>query len=230
MSTAENVQVPAAPRVSSFKMIYTLGGVAMLSGFLLVLVFQATEGRIAANKKAAIERAVFQVVPGATERRTFQAVDGAVSPLAEGEASTGTVFYGAYDEQGAFLGVALPAASQGYADIVKVLYGYDPAKEAIIGMTVLESKETPGLGDKIDKDPVFKANFDALDAALNDAGDGLANEIVTVKNGKKANPWEIDGIAGATISSTTVGRALNASAGELLPVVKANLDVLKAKQ
>jgi len=229
MSTAENVQAPV-PQVSSFKMIYTLGGVAMVSGFLLVLVFQATEGRIAANKKAAIERAVFQVVPGAEQRRSFQIVDGDVALLPEGEAATGTVFYGGYDASGALLGVALPASSQGYADIVKVLYGYDPNTETVIGMTVLESKETPGLGDKIAKDPRFQENFAALDVKLNEVGDGLANAVVTVKNGAKEHPWEIDGIAGATISSKTVGRAMNASASELLPIIRKNLDVLKAEQ
>ncbi len=229
MSTVENVQA-AEPEVSSFKMIYTLGGVAMLSGFLLVLVFNVTKGPIAANKKAAIERAVFQVLPGAEERRTFQIVNGVVQPLAEGENPAGTVFYCGYDASGAFRGVALPGSSQGYADIVKVLYGYSPEKEIIIGMTVLESKETPGLGDRVTKDPVFLENFTALDARLADTGDGLAHDIVTVKHGAKENPWEIDGIAGATISSKTVGRALNASAAELLPVIRKNLDVLKANQ
>ena len=53
----------------------------------------------------------------------------------------------------------LTAAAQGYADVVRVLYGYDPACACIVGMTVLESKETPGLGDKIDTDPDFLLNF-----------------------------------------------------------------------
>lgn len=229
MSSAEQAQ-PIAPQAGSFQMIYTLGGVAMISGFLLVFVFQATEGRIAANKKAAIERAVFDVIPGAEERRTFQVVDGAVVPVSADENPQGTVFYAGYDDSGTFIGVALPAAAQGYADIVKTLYGYDPESENIVGMTVLESKETPGLGDKISKDAEFKKNFEALEAELNAAGDGLAHDIVTVKTGAKSKPWEIDGIAGATISSKTVGRAINASANELLPIIRENIDMLKVDQ
>ena len=32
-----------------------------------------------------------------------------------------------------------------------ILYGYAPALDAVIGIRVLETKETPGLGDKIEK-------------------------------------------------------------------------------
>ena len=33
-----------------------------------------------------------------------------------------------------------------------VLYGYRPADRKVIGMWILDSRETPGLGDKIYKD------------------------------------------------------------------------------
>jgi electron transport complex protein RnfG len=84
---------------------------------------------------------------------------------------------------------------------------------AIIGLQVLSSNETPGLGDKIEKDPDFRANFTALDASLK-------QEIVTVKNGEKTEPWQIDGISGATVSSKAVGKALNESAQFWIPTLK----------
>ena len=112
-------------------------------------------------------------------------------------------------------------------DIIKVLYGYDPDRQQIVGMKVLESKETPGLGDKIELDPVFRSNFLNLDVELDEAKQGLANEIVTVKSGSKTNAWEVDGITGATISSKAIGRILNESAGKRLPVVLRNLSRLK---
>ena len=46
----------------------------------------------------------------------------------------------------------------------------------MIGLQVLSSNETPGLGDRISKDAAFRKNFEALDASL-------VNEIETVKQG-----------------------------------------------
>ena len=36
----------------------------------------------------------------------------------------------------------------GYQDVIVVFYGYSSADDAVIGIRVLESKETPGLGDQ----------------------------------------------------------------------------------
>ena len=87
-------------------------------------------------------------------------------------------------------------------------------------MKVLDSKETPGLGDRVEIEPHFLANFEGLDARLNAAGDGLANPIVTVKQGEKTEPWQIDGITGATITSDAIGNILNESANEWLPAIE----------
>ena len=67
-------------------------------------------------------------------------------------------------------------------------------------MEVLESKETPGLGDKIYKDAEFVANFRQL---------SIEPEIVTVKKGKKSAANEVDAITGATISSKAIVRIIN---------------------
>ena len=112
--------------------------------------------------------------------------------------------YAGYDENDKLVGIAVPASGMGFADVLKVLYGYDPEKQAVVGFYVLESKETPGLGDKIEKDPNFLANFSALDVSLSDNFSEIKNTVVPVKNGAKKNPWEIDGITGATISSRAI--------------------------
>ncbi|WP_455198810.1 FMN-binding protein, partial [Kaarinaea lacus] len=116
-------------------------------------------------------------------------------------------------------GIAAEAAAQGYADTIVLLYGYNPDCECITGINILKSAETPGLGDKIFKDREFIANFKALDARLNEERNALNNPIVTVKHGKKTEPWQIDAISGATVSSRAVGKALNNSAQFLLPKI-----------
>jgi electron transport complex protein RnfG len=87
--------------------------------------------------------------------------------------------------------------------------------------------ETTCIGNKIATDAAFLQNFAQLDARLNNAGTGLAHEIITVKQGSKTNPWEIDAITGATISSRAVGRMLNDSAQQMLPVISAHLEQLR---
>lgn len=216
MNSPLQAQLPAP--ISSLRMIQVLGGIAMLSGFLVVLTYQLTLPRIELNKQRAIERAVFQVVPGAVERRDFLVDEHGVRPASAG--GTGTRVYGAYDAEGKLKGIAAEAAARGYQDVVRILYGYELGCQCITGFAVLQSTETPGLGDKITKDAKFLANF-PLDARVSADARTLANAIVTVKHGKKTAPWQIDAISGATITSTAVGKALDGSAQTLVPQLQA---------
>jgi len=212
------------------KMLLTLGGISMLAGLLVVLAFQYTAPIIAENQRIAIEKAVFQVVPGAMERRDFFLDAQGLKTATEGDEASGERIYAAYDANGQLKGIALKAEATGYQDVIRILYGYDPACECVTGIRVLKMAETPGLGDKIAFDPDFLANFNALDAALNAARDALANSIVAVKHGNKTQPWQIDAISGATISSAAIGRMINASGQRMFPLIQKNLAQLKGGQ
>ncbi len=213
MSSAE--QQMQRPQSSSIPMMLVLSSIAMLSGFLVVLVSQLTAPMIAENQRIAIERALVQVIPDSVSHQEFYFQDGNLLPV--DDSASGESVYAGYDANGKLLGIAARAASQGYADMIYLLYGYDPACECIRGIQVLKMAETPGLGDKIIKDANFQANFDALDARVDKHQMALVNPIVTVKHGTKQHPWEIDAISGATISAKAVGKALNQSAQALLP-------------
>jgi electron transport complex protein RnfG len=228
MSETESVaaQTRPAPDTPGAAMLRTLGLVAALSGFLVVFSYEITKPMIAENQRLAIERALFSVVPGASARRDFVIKGQALLPAGEAGAD-GIPVYAGYDAQGNLMGVALEAAAQGYQDVIRILYGYDPDCQCIRGIQVLKMAETPGIGDKIAKDAKFLKNFEALDVALNTAGDALANAIVSVKAGTKSQPWQIDAISGATISSKAVAKMLDQSARAVLPVLQANLGVLK---
>lgn len=214
--------------VSSFAMLRTLGGIAALSGLLLAFTYQVTFARIQHNKEEALRAAVFTVLPGAEEQRAFVVgAEGVIAPL-EGDAAGREVLYAGYRADGSLVGVALEASGQGYGDIIRVLYGYDLENEQVVGFKVLDSKETPGLGDKIAKSP-FIDNFAALDVKLDAGATSLVNPIAVVKSGEKQNPWEIDGITGATISSKAVGRMLDESTSRLLPIVKSHADAFRGE-
>ena len=106
------------------------------------------------------------------------------------------------------------------------MFAYDPHRQAIVRSKVQKSNETPGFGDKLDTDPAFLKNFEALDARLNAEGRALANPIVTVKNGTKTEPWQIDAITGATISSRAMGKAANQAAQRAAPAIQRDLALL----
>jgi electron transport complex protein RnfG len=216
---------------NSWHMIRALGGVGILCSLLIVFTFQATLPTITRNKAEALERAIFNVLPGASSRASFQVTDtGELVPF-EGEPKGGEVLaYAGYDEQGRLVGVAMEAQGQGFQDTIRLIYGYSTEKQQVIGMEVLESKETPGLGDKIIKDDDFLANFRALDASLTDDGSALENPIEAVKAGKKEHPWQIDGITGATISSKAIGDILRSSTEYMLPILYKQVEQLKRNE
>ena len=221
----EATEQQTAPQTPVMAMFRTLTLTALLSGFLVVIVVQWAMPYIEANQKAATEAAVFNVVKGATSSRSFVISQSGIVP-AEQAGAEGFVIYGGYGAGGELKGLAIPGVASGYAGPVHIMFGYQPELEAITAYQVLTMTETPGLGDKVLTDKNFLANFDRLDARLATDGSALANDIVTVKNGTRQNPWEIDAISGATITSKAIGQAINLSAQQWLPVIHQHLDSL----
>lgn len=201
-----------AAQNTSSRLVLTLGLLSLISGLLVAITYDLTKGPIAANLNRAMEAAVFEVLPGAASRADMVMGDDGPRPVQPGEKPG---FYAAFDASGGFVGYALRAESRGYADVIELLYGYSPAKHAVVGMTVLRSNETPGLGDKIFKDAAFRDNFKALDVSKPEE-----HPVETVKHGAKTQPWQIDGISGATVSSKAVGKALRESTSRWIPPLR----------
>ena len=214
MTGADVIASDNRPR-PPWHMYRAMVGTGIACALLIVAVYLSTGPAIERNRAAVLQRAVLQVLPGATR---FETRD------------IGQPVYVGFTTENALAGMALEASAMGYADTVRILYGYDPARQAVVGLRVLESKETPGLGDRIETDPVFTANFKALDVRVNDAGTALANPIELVKPGEKNRPWQIDGISGATISSAAIAAMLRDSAGRWVPELHRQRDTLSASQ
>ena len=187
----------AAP--SSLRLVLTLAIAGLLSGIAIIGIYETTLPTITANKARELREAVFKVLPGVSQMQALVHREGALVVVAE-PAKDEPVVYGGYDEQGGFVGYAMPGAGPGFQDTIKLLYGYKPGEQIIVGMEILESRETPGLGDKIYKDADFVSEFDAL---------SVEPEIVTVKKGTGSQPNEVDAITGATISAKAVVRIIN---------------------
>ena len=192
---------------SSLKLILSLGIAGLLSGIILVGTFIYTDPIIRANKEAAMQKAIFKVLPNCTDYTTLILENGKLSEKGEEQDANKKednqdemLVYAGYNKNKELIGFAIPGSEPGFQDIIGALFGYDGTGQVIIGFEVLESKETPGLGDKIFKDEEFQTNFTKL--AVNP-------EIISVKNGEKQNPNEVESITGATISSKAVVRLLN---------------------
>ena len=182
-------------------MMLTLGIAGMCSGLALVGIFLVTLPLIERNRAEALEAAIFEVLEGATERVTYVLREGV---LARFESPGGSLpkeeaVYAGYDQAGELVGFAIPAEGAGFQDTIKLIYGYDPARQRVVGMQVLESRETPGLGDKIIKDNSFLDCFRDL---------AISPEVVAVKKGRTQDN-EIDAISGATISSVAIVKIIN---------------------
>jgi Na+-translocating ferredoxin:NAD+ oxidoreductase subunit G len=221
----------AAQATSTLTLLRTLSVVSAICGLIIVVSYLATLERAKANRRLAAQRAVFKVLPNATSVKEFLALpNGDIIPAGGGDPPPGAIrFYSAYDATGHFAGVAAEGAAKGYADMVRVMFGYSEHCHCIVGIGVVSMRETPGIGDRILTDKDFLANFKALDVQLKDDLSALANDVKVVKHGAKTQAWQVDAISGATVTSRAVGKGLNDAAQLLLPRLVPKLDQLREK-
>ena len=198
----ETPEVPETKSASTFRLVATLAVAGALAGLLIVMVNQHTKPIIDKYKAEQLQIAVYEVLPGVERYNTYYLVDDSLSlTLSEGakESEYKRVYVG-YDTSNEIRGVAISRGESGFQDVVQIIFGFEPATGKLTGMKVLDSKETPGLGDKIFKDQVFVDQFFA----------GPETPLVGVKIGAgKGNPNEIDTITGATISSKVIIDIIN---------------------
>lgn len=204
---------PAPPSTASARLVATLAGAGAVAGLLIVLVFQWAQPRIAAHQASVLGAAVTEVLgaPARTERLWITGGRlAATLPAGADTARVERVWIG-YDENGTPAGFAVLGAEPGFADVITLIFGYDPAAGRVLGMKVLDNKETPGLGDRIVRDTAFVAGFRGASAPLAgvaaDAGKGAENEV--------------DMITGATISSRTVIGIINHRIERVGPLLRA---------
>ena len=210
----------AAGREIPILKVLVLAGI--VCGATVAVVHEVTTPIIEKNRVEARATAARGVIPGAETVRAFApSADGGgfaqVAPNTTGE----DVVLAGYDAEGQLVGLAIPASAMGYQDVVRCLFGYDPHTETIVGLRVLESRETPGLGDRVETDPAYRANFESLPVPVE--GDALKHGIEIVAPGQKTEPWHVDTISGATITSRAVAKMIAAAAASRVPELQTHL-------
>ena len=128
-------------------MVLALTGVAVVMGGILAFVNHLTEGPIAQQKEKTLADGIKTVMVCndllVTKTDTVRQND------AKGKEQT-YIIYQTQDKAGNDLGAAVESTSMGFGGDLKVLVGFD-ADGKILGYTLLEHAETPGLGAKADK-------------------------------------------------------------------------------
>ena len=128
-------------------MVLVLTGVAVIMGGILAFVNHLTEGPIAAQKEKALADGIKTVM--CVNDLKVAKTDEVKQNDDKGKELTYTV-YEIQDTKGNDLGVAVESSTLGFGGTLKVLVGFDPEGK-ILGYTLLEHTETPGLGAKADK-------------------------------------------------------------------------------
>lgn len=169
-------------------MVIVLAAVGIASGGTLAIVAKRAAPLIEQQRLKRLKEAIFTVLPQAKDYRT--------------EERDGLVIYRGLDEEGNPVGIAFEVEGPGFQAKIKLMVGLDNRLERLLGIEILDSVETPGLGGKITA-PEFKDQFKEL---------AVSPKITYIKNRNPATPkqpGEIDAITGATISSKAVVDMIN---------------------
>ena len=181
----------------SARMIVVLTVVGLISGSLLAVVGMLTKDRIAFNKQGEIEAAILEVVPG-------------TEIYEELYTEKNFTIYGGKNRDGNLIGYAVYTSGTGFQDIISLMFGTDPNVTKINSLSILEQKETPGLGAKITNKEIFLRFWDNKEA-----GSALSLRKPAVSSQDELASNEVNTITGATISSDKVLSIVNKSLEKL---------------
>jgi electron transport complex protein RnfG len=185
---------------STARLLITLAFFGALGGGVLAYTYQKTLEPIRKFAGEKVEIAVKEVLGGPAKLDTLFLVGDKLSdslPAGEDPLVATKLFIG-YNDRGERIGVAVEEWTPGFAAEVRLMVGFNPSTGALTGFKVLAQTETPGLGDKIDKDPTFAQRFK----------DKIVNPLKGTKNAT-TDPSTVQTITGATISSKAVIKVIN---------------------
>jgi electron transport complex protein RnfG len=169
----------------------------LVMGIVFAVLLAGTQtsldAKIQANRKQALEEAIGDVTPGTVQ-------------MPEAKFDEKTTVFKCLDADGQQVGWAVRATGIGFVDKLTVVVGLDLAGEKVLGVKVIDDKETPGLGNKIRGEWILQ--YRGLDAA---------RPATVTKNDPAEGANEIKAITGATYSSNYVTDILNRVTSEVRP-------------
>ncbi len=191
-------------------MVLVLTLVAVIMGGILAFVNHLTEGPINLQKEKALADGIKTVM--VSDNITVAQPVEVKQNDAKGKEMVFTI-YQVKDAQGNDLGAAVESTTGGFGGDLKVLVGFDPEGK-ILGYTLLEHAETPGLGAKADKWFQKGEKGDII-------GKDPKEPLVVSKDG-----GQVDAITASTITSRAFLKAVNNAynAYKVTPAVTADAE------
>ena len=174
-------------------MVLVLVGVAVVIGAVLAWVNNITEQPIAEKAQQTLAAGIKEVM-NSTDIKVED--PDTVKMEIQGKESVFTI-HNVYTTDGAYIGSAVESTTMGFGGDLKVLVGFN-AEGTILGYTILQASETPGLGAKADK-------WFQKDGKGNIIGKSLANGDLKVNK----DGGDVDAITASTITSRAFLKAVN---------------------
>lgn len=179
----------------------TLAIIAAICTSLVALTWQLTADRIEANKKAWLERSLQPALAGLFFDSAVSESMIVVPPPHELPGSEAAIIYRVYAAEEPVAALFVVSARDGYAGPIRILLGI-AMDGAITGVRVLEHRETPGLGDKVE---ILKSDwvlqFDGRSLRDPEAG----------KWAIRADNGDFDQLTGASVTPRAVTKAIKAT-------------------
>ena len=127
----------------------TLAVIAAICTGLVAATYQLTEDRIAANEKALLEQSLQPALAGLFYDSSVSESRLVLQPPHELPGNDAAFVYRVYAEDEPVAALFAVTARDGYAGPIRILVGVDMAG-VITGVRILQHRETPGLGDRIE--------------------------------------------------------------------------------
>lgn len=176
----------------------TLAIIAAICTALVAATYHVTVDRIAANEKALLEKSLQPAIAGIFYDGSVSESRLVITPPHDLPGSGAAIIYRVYAENRPVAALFVVTARDGFAGPIRILLGVD-ASGLVTGVRILQHRETPGLGDKIEptrSDWVFQ--FDGRSM-----GDPLATGWAIRGDG-----GDFDQLTGASITSRSVVTAV----------------------
>ena len=176
----------------------TLAAIAAICTLLVAATYQLTAERIAANEQAWLERSLEPALSGLFFEGSITESKLEIPPPHDLPGNDTAIVYRVFAEGAPVAALFVVTARDGYAGPIRILVGVG-TDGTVTGVRIVEHRETPGLGDRIDQsrsDWVFQFDGHSLGNPVE------ARWLLEVDGG------DFDQLTGASVTPRAVIKAI----------------------
>jgi electron transport complex protein RnfG len=176
----------------------TLAAIAAVCTALVAATYQLTEERIAANEKALLEQSLQPALGGISFDGSVSESRIVLQPPHELPGNDPAIIYRVYAAEQPVAALFAVTARGGFSGPIRILVGVE-FDGKISGVRILQHRETPGLGDKIEparSDWVFQFDGHSI------------GDPVTPQWAIKVDRGDFDQLTGASVTPRAIIKAI----------------------